>query len=108
MYGVSISISPFSSKENKKSFPIPPLLSNVVVLFQSEPQSFSVHYGHGGKRSGEPWNKSDSDWFQLKKKKRNKHVSDWSIQGRKREWVNVRRVWRVSGVFSCYVRCQGR
>ena len=69
MYGVSISISPFSSKENKKSFPIPPLLSNVVVLFQSGPQSFSVHYGHGGKRSGEPWNKSDSDWFQLKKKK---------------------------------------
>ena len=28
-----------------------------------------MHYGHGGKRSGEPWNKSDSDWFQLKKKK---------------------------------------
>ena len=71
MYGVSISTSPFSSKENKKSFPIPPLLSYVVVLFQSGHQSFSVHYGHGGKRCGEPWNKCDSDWFQLKKKEIN-------------------------------------
>ena len=56
---------------------------------QSRPLSSSAHDDQGGKSSGEPWNKTVSDWFQKKK-----NVFLIGPVKFRRARVDMRRVWR--------------
>ena len=60
-------------------------------------------YRRKSKSSGEPWSKIVSDWFRQKKT-----IKVFLIRPFKFAWerLNVRRVWRVSGIFSRKISLQ--
>ena len=94
-YPVS-SINPANQNERKNYAPMS--MRDIIIirilsisLYNLDPRAL-LAWRPGTKSSGEPWNKIVSDWFQQKT------IKLLSIGPFKfaREWVNVRRVWRVS------------